>query len=337
MTGAVIAALVIGVVVGAAVMWWALRAQAGAPATAVPIGEIRNQLAITAGQVRDLAAIFANAQQRGRAGEIVLENLLEATGMARHRDYEVQASAGGSRPDVVLNLAGRGRLVIDAKFPLDDYRRASAATDPAARRQALAAYARAVLRHVAGLAERDYPSKVADAIDFTVCFVPADDLLTAAYDQDPSLFEKALARRVLLATPVTVAALLWGVAWGWQRDARVNNAEKVSELGAELHKRLGIMADHADDLRQKLNGAVEAYNHMVGSLEGRVLPQARRFEDLGILPLGKRLPELGDATAYARAVSRERYPAADPFPDITDTELVSQALPEDDLAEGKDD
>jgi hypothetical protein len=105
MAEAVIAALVVGVIVGAAVMWWALRARMGSPDTAVPIGEIRNQLAITAGQVQGLAAIFANAQQRGRAGEIVLENLLEATGMAKHRDYEVQASADGSRPDVVLNLA----------------------------------------------------------------------------------------------------------------------------------------------------------------------------------------------------------------------------------------
>src|SRR5262249_3042730 len=133
-------------------------------------------------------------------------------------------------------------------------------------------------------------SKVADAIDFTVCFVPSDDLLAAAYEQDPSLFEKAIARRVLLATPVTVAALLWGVAWGWQRDARVNSAEKVGDLGAELHKRLGILADRVDNLRRRLNGAVEAYNEMVGSLEGRVLPQARRFEDIGILPPGGRLP-----------------------------------------------
>jgi DNA recombination protein RmuC len=318
MVGVVIAALVIGVLVGAAVMWWALRAPAGGLDTAVPIGEIRNQLAITAGQVQDLAAIFANAQQRGRAGEIVLENLLEATGMARHRDYDAQASANGSRPDVVLNLADRGRLVIDAKFPLDDYRRAAAAADPSVRQQALGAYAKAVLRHVAGLAERDYPSKVADAIDFTVCFVPADDLLTTACEQDPGLFEKALAKRVLLATPVTVAALLWGVAWGWQRDARVNSAEKVGELGAELHKRLGTMADRVDNLRRRLNGAVEAYNEMVGSLEGRVLPQARRFEDLGILPPGEHLPELGDITAHARAVSRERYPATTPTTDIGD-------------------
>jgi DNA recombination protein RmuC len=318
MTGTVIAALVIGVIVGAAVMWWAQRAQANGPDTAVPIGEIRNQLAITAGQVQDLAAIFANAQQRGRAGEIVLENLLEATGMARHRDYEAQASANGSRPDVVLNLADRGRLVIDAKFPLDDYRRAAAAADPSARQQALAAHAKAVLRHVAGLAERDYPSKVAAAIDFTVCFVPADDLLATACEQDPGLLEKALAKRVLLATPVTVAALLWGVAWGWQRDARVNSAEKVGELGAELHKRLGTMADRADNLRRKLNGAVETYNEMVGSLEGRVLPQARRFEDLGILPPGQRLPELEELTAHARAVSREKYPAATPSLDTGD-------------------
>jgi DNA recombination protein RmuC len=175
-----------------------------------------------------------------------------------------------------------------------------------------------VLRHVAALADRDYPSKVTAAIDFTVCFVPADDLLTTACEQDPGLFEKALAGRVLLATPVTVAALLWGVAWGWQRDARVSSAEKVGELGAELHKRLGTLADRADNLRRKLNSAVEAYNEMVGSLEGRVLPQARRFEDLGILPLGEGLPELGDITAHARPVSRERYPITTASPDVGD-------------------
>jgi DNA recombination protein RmuC len=98
----------------------------------------------------------------------------------------------------------------------------------------------------------------------------------------------------------------------------VNSAERVGELGAELHKRLGTMADRVDNLRRRLNGAVEAYNEMVGSLEGRVLPQARRFEDLGILPPGEHLPELGDITAHARAVTRERYPATTPSPDTGD-------------------
>src|SRR5271154_238515 len=196
---AVIIALVAGVFAGALVVWLVLRGQGqGNPAVMQSQGEIKARLDEAVSQVQRLGAVFANAGQRGRAGELVLENLLEATGMDQHRDFEVQVVVDGSRPDVVLTLAGRGKLVIDAKFPLDEFQRATAAQSPQERRRALGAHARAVAGHVSALAKRDYPSKIKDAINFTVCFVPADDLLSVASKERPELFYEALRQRILI-------------------------------------------------------------------------------------------------------------------------------------------
>lgn len=310
----VIIALVIGVLTGAFVVWVAMRGQGQGQAPHGVVesqGEIKARLDETLQQVRQIGAIFTNASQRGRAGEFVLENLLEATGMDQHRDFDVQVGQEAVRPDVVLNLPGRGRLVIDAKFPLDDFQHAVSADREDDRRRALAAHARAVAGHVSALAGRDYPSKVKDAIDFTICFVPSEDLLAAAYDERPSLFYDAVRDRVLIATPATLVALLWGVAFGWQQDARVHQAQEIGEMGAELHKRLGTMAEHMQKLGKSLTSTVSAYNSLLGSLETRVLSQARRFEDLGILAHGSELPDLKAVDVHTRPISPGRYPAAE--------------------------
>ena len=289
---AVIIALVTGVFTGALIVWLVMRGQGqGTPAVMQSQGEIKARLDEALAQVQHLGAIFANAGQRGRAGELVLENVLEATGMDRHRDFDLQVGADGSRPDVVVTLAGRGKLVIDAKFPLDDFQRAAAAQADEERRRALAAHARAVAGHVSVLAKRDYPSKIKDAINFTVCFVPADDLLSAACRERPDLFYDAIRQRVLIATPATLVALLWGVAYGWQQDARVRQAQQIGDLAAELHQRFGTMMQHLHKTGRSLNSATKAYNDLVGSLDSRVLPQMRKLEDLGILVPGARLPD----------------------------------------------
>ncbi len=190
-----------------------------------------------------------------------------------------------------MTLAGRGKLVIDAKFPLDEFQRAAAAQADDERHRALAAHARAVAGHVSVLAKRDYPSKIKGAINFTVCFVPAEDLLSAACTQRPELFYDAIRQRVLIATPTTLVALLWGVAYGWQQDARVRQAQQVGDIAAELHQRFGILMQHLHKTGRSLNAAVNAYNALIGSLDSKVLPQMRKLEDLGILVPGAHLPE----------------------------------------------
>jgi DNA recombination protein RmuC len=299
----VIIALVIGVFVGASVVWLVTRGQGpGNPAVMQSQGEIKARLDEALAQVQHLGAIFANAGQRGRAGEMVLENLLEATGMDRHRDFELQVSVDGSRPDVVVTLAGRGKLVIDAKFPLDEFQRAAAAEAEGERRRALAAHAKAVAGHVSVLAKRDYPAKIKGAINFTVCFVPADDLLSAASKERPELFYEALRQRILIATPTTLVALLWGVAYGWQQDARVRQAQQIGDIAAELHERFGILMQHLHKTGRSLNTAVKTYNALAGSLESKVLPQLRQLEDLGILVPGARLPDVQPIDTQTEAI-----------------------------------
>ena len=299
----VIIALVVGVFAGAFVVWLVTRGQGpGNPAVMQSQGEIKARLDEALVQVQHLGAIFANAGQRGRAGELVLENILEATGMAQRRDFEVQVGVDGSRPDVVVTLAGRGKLIIDAKFPLDEFQRAAAAETEEERRRALAAHAKAVAGHVSVLAKRDYPSKIKDAINFTVCFVPADDLLSAASKERPELFYEALRQRILIATPATLVALMWGVAYGWQQDARARQAQQIGEIAAELHERFGILMQHLHKTGRSLNTAVKTHNDLVGSLENRVLPQLRKLEDLGILAPGAHLPDVPAIEAQSREI-----------------------------------
>ena len=300
----VIIALVAGVFAGAFVVWLVTRGQGqGNPAVMQSQGEIKARLDEALVQVQHLGMIFANAGQRGRAGELVLENLLEATGMDQHRDFELQMGVDdGSRPDVVVTLAGRGKLVIDAKFPLDEFQRAAAAQAEQERRRALAAHAKAVAGHVSVLAKRDYPSKIKDAIDFTVCFVPAEDLLSAACNERPELFYEAMRQRVLIATPTTLVALLWGVAYGWQQDARVRQAQQIGDTAAELHRRFGILMQHLHRTGRSVNTAVNAYNALVSSLDSKVLPQLHKLEDLGILAPGTHLPDAQAIPAQTRPV-----------------------------------
>jgi len=300
----VIIALVVGVLAGAFVVWLVTRGQGqGNPAVMQSQGEIKARLDEALVQVQRIGGIFANAGQRGRAGELVLENLLEATGMDRHRDFELQVAVDGSRPDVVVTLPGRGKLVIDAKFPLDDFQRAAATEAEQERRRALTAHARAVAGHVSALAKRDYPSKIKGAINFTVCFVPADDLLSAACKERPELFYDAIRQRILIATPMTLVAILWGVAFGWQQHARVGHAQQIGDTAAELHRRFGILMQHLHKTGRSLNTAVKTYNAMVGSLENSVLPQMRRLEDLGILAAGAHLPDAQEIETQAHTIA----------------------------------
>jgi DNA recombination protein RmuC len=168
------------------------------------------------------------------------------------------------------------------------------------RRRALAAHARAVAGHVSVLAKRDYPSKIKDAINFTVCFVPADDLISVASKERPELFYEALRQRILIATPTTLVALMWGVAYGWQQDARARQARQIGDVAAELHERFGILMQHLNKTGRSLNTAVNEYNALVGALDSRVLPQMRKLEDLGILVPGARLPEAQAIQAQTR-------------------------------------
>jgi DNA recombination protein RmuC len=291
-------ALAIGVLIGAGIVLVAKRDQSETN------GKILDQ-------VERIGAVFTRAAQRGRAGEIALQNLLEATGLGNHRDFELQATLPeGGRPDVILKFPGRGNLAIDSKFPLDHFQRATAATTEAEQRNALQAHSRALTLHVTGLARRDYPSKLPGSLGFVVCYVPSEDLLTAAYEARPALFYDAIDDHILLAGPTTLMAIFWSITYGLQQDARARNARAIGNSAAVLHHRLGRLADPLQKLGRTMTTAVKDYNSILSTLEGRVLPEVRRLEDLGIFATGTELPDIPALDTYPRPIAIEHYPGA---------------------------
>jgi DNA recombination protein RmuC len=228
---------------------------------------------------------------RGRWGETQLERTVEAAGMQRHVDFDVQVSStapgedGAStlRPDMVVHLLGGKHVVVDAKVALSGYLDALEAPDEPTRDARLRDHARHLRTHVDTLAGKRYQERFAPSPEFVVCFVPADAVLDAALRADPTLQEHAFARGVVLATPSTLVALLRTVAYTWRQEALARDAREVHELGRDLYQRLTTLGGHVDKLGRSLTGAVEAYNKAVASLESRVFVSARRLRDLGVV------------------------------------------------------
>ncbi|MBC7290284.1 MAG: DNA recombination protein RmuC, partial [Actinotalea sp.] len=254
------------------------------------LGEQVRAMQQTSEQLRSetsrLVTALRASHVRGRWGELQLRRVVEAAGMLAHVDFLEQAQArtddGVQRPDMVVRLAGGKHVVVDAKVPFLGYLDAVGSDDETQRSERLAAHARHLRRHVDDLAAKAYWEQFSPAPEFVVLFVPAEPFLHAALDVDPSLYEYAMERDVVLASPMTLVALLRTVAYGWRQEALAENAQQVLSLGRELHSRLATLGGHVSRLGRQLDGAVRAYNDSVSSLESRVLVSARRLADLQV-------------------------------------------------------
>ncbi len=252
-------------------------------------------------QTAELAGALRSSNTRGTWGETQLRRVVEHAGMIARVDFVEQASAPGPdggtlRPDLVVRLPGGKQLVVDAKAPLTSFLDAGAADDDAGRARLLAAHARALRGHVDVLAGRAYWQAFTPTPEMVVCFVPGDAILAAALDADPGLHEAAMAKRVVLASPATLLALLRTVAYTWQQDALSGNARELFEVGRELYGRLATLGQHSAKLGRTLHRAVEDYNALIGTLERRVLVTARRMNDLDLTDELLPPPEVLEAT-----------------------------------------
>lgn len=233
-----------------------------------------------------LQAALKSTSARGAWGEQQLRNVIELSGMAPYCDFTEQTTVSDAdrrqRPDAVVRLPNDGRVVIDSKTPLDAYLRAQEATDQADRDRHLADHAGAIRDHADVLGDKRYWAQFDRAPEYVIMFIPGESFLADALRADPTLLEHAMRRRVLIASPVNLLALLLAVAKGWQAFQIAEHAEHVAELGRELYKRMETVLGHVDDTGSRLKSAVESYNKMVASLEGRVLVTLRRFRELGV-------------------------------------------------------
>ncbi len=268
-----------------------------------------------------LVTALRKPNARGQWGQMQLRNVVEAAGMLKHCDFTEQHSYTGDestlRPDMVVNLPGGKQVVVDAKSPLQGVLDAHEARDGVERDQFLRDHARLLRKHVKALADKAYWSRLDTTPDMVVMFLPGESLLGPALEADPSLMQDAMAQRVLIATPTTLLALLYSVAYGWQQERVAESAQEISDLGRDLHGRLVKLSTLLANVGTRLNRTVSAFNETIGSYESRVLPSARRFADHGAVSEGSELPELEPVTVSARTVQNAAL-QLDLGPDLTE-------------------
>ncbi|RMF13295.1 MAG: DNA recombination protein RmuC [Alphaproteobacteria bacterium] len=273
-------------------------------------GVVEAQEKVRSETQRLVHALRAQPKTRGRWGEQQLQNVLELAGMQQHIDFLTQAGSlaeaeDGGRliPDVIVRLPGGGTIVIDAKTSLNSYLEAVEESDEEAREMLMKKHASEIRRHMDQLASKAYWKNLgAETPDFVAMFVPGDNFFVAAIERDPGLLDDAIRKRVLITTPTTLLALLKAVAWGWRQQQVEENARKVSDLGRELYERIIVMTEHAVRMGKSLGRTVGDFNKFVGSLETRVLTQARRFEELGASKGDRAIPEIEPIDIEPRAL-----------------------------------
>jgi DNA recombination protein RmuC len=246
------------------------------------LGGLEQHLTSLSKETVALSQALRSPNTRGRWGELTLRRVAELAGMVPYCDFAEQESLNGGRPDMIVKLPGGRTLPVDAKAPLAAYLDAEAAPDDASRRSALDRHAQQLSRHVLQLSGREYWSGFETAPEMVVLFLPGDHFLSAALERDPELLDRALARKVLVATPVTLVSVLKGIAYGWRQERLAKNAEELRRIASEFYERMRIFAESYAASGRELAKAVEAYNRSARSWESRLEPSLRRMRELGV-------------------------------------------------------
>jgi DNA recombination protein RmuC len=242
-----------------------------------------------------LATALSATRTAGTWGELQLRRVVELAGMTAYCDFaeQVTPEAGGrERADLVVRLPGGQQIVVDAKAPNDAYREAASATDEATRALKLAEHAAKVRGHIDALGAKSYWEQFQPSPEFVVLFLPGDQFLAGALQSDPTLIERAIGKKVLLATPASLIALLKAAAYGWRQEAVSKNAAEIADLGRQLYDRIATYAEHFEKIGNALETATKSYNAAVGSLESGLIPGARKLSELGAKG-AKNLPDIG--------------------------------------------
>ncbi len=237
-------------------------------------------------ETQNLVKALRRPEVRGRWGEITLRRLVELAGMVEHCDFTEQvhtvSDSQAIRPDMIVRMPDQRELVVDVKTPLDAYLAAAEAEDDVQRKLGLERHAKNVRTHIRLLSSKAYWEQFDESPEFVILFIPGDQFLSAALNEQPDLIEYALSKQIILATPTSLVALLKAVAYGWRQLALADNAKEIRILAEDLYGRLATFVTHMNRVGRQLASSVENYNKAVGSLERNVLPGARKFVELGV-------------------------------------------------------
>ncbi|WP_410543427.1 DNA recombination protein RmuC [Wolbachia endosymbiont of Howardula sp.] len=249
---------------------------------------MREQILLLINQTTNLAHALSKPHIRGKWGEMQLKRVVEMAGMIEHCDFLTQPTIRDKhedtilRPDVVIKMPSGKQIIIDAKVPLDSYLDALAQKDVQLQKIKLKHHALTIKKHIQSLAKKEYWNQFDNTPELVILFLTGEGVFSAALEYEPSLIEIGIENKVMIATPITLIALLRAVAYGWKQEMISENAKQISELGHIIYERMCTMSTHFDNLRKSLKNAVEHYNHTAHSLESRIFPSVRTFTKLGI-------------------------------------------------------
>ena len=274
------------------------------------LGALREQLDALSENSRSLSSeteqlrmILNSSQARGRWGEETLRRVVEAAGLSSHCDFSEQTGSSEGRPDMIVHLPGGRHIVVDAKAPELSFLDELESGDAAQRRTAIEQHGKKMRETIKALADRNYPHHIDGALDCVVMFVPAESLFSAALEGDPDLIVWAAARRITIATPASLIALLRSVSVSWQYHSQSENARTIAEAAQQLYKRLGTFLGHFDKIRTGLERANKAYNAAVGSYESSIKPSGERVNKLQTGEIeGKELPAVEPVAEVLRTL-----------------------------------
>ena len=289
-------------------------------------GSVKDQISSMNEITNRLVRALQRPEGRGAWGELQFRNVVEMAGMAEHIDFEEQSTVYGkedkSRPDAIIHLPNDRLLVVDTKTPIDSYLEASKASNEDERKVYMKNYVNNFRKSIDDLSHKSYWDKLQDKLkrvpDFVVMFVPGEAFFSAALTSDPKLIQYGVEKKVVIASPTTLIALLKTVAYCWQQHKFTENVEEVSKQAKKLFESIKIFGEHMSGLRKTLENSVKKFNDSIGSLERNVLPKARRFVDLGVIPAKEEIMEIPSIEEHTREISAPELLPTKPGSNVED-------------------